>query len=157
MAKPVCDRMGTCPPSILKKKNNYRSIYSLRLSVFCKTLTLLSLHQCRSSLDLCVVAPSSFPFSSSSYGFSSLLSFFFFYWFTGQDQHFIFNCQPTQLPSLLFILLQPLDAPPHSFHFLHFLHFAFYFFDGMPFCFSVFIIDWMTTTLVSLHFFFPLW
>ena len=32
-------------------------------------------------------------------------------------------------------------------HLFHSLHFAFYFFDGMPFCFPVSLIDWMTTTL----------
>ena len=139
VANPACDQGGHMPTLNFEKNTLPRYISSQNLNILQNSYF--------------VVSPSSpFCFGSSlccSF-FPLLFIFLWLFFFTiiflllliyGQDQPFIFNCQPTQLPSLLFILLQPLDAPPHSFHFLHFLHFAFYFFDGMPFCFSVFIID----------------
>ena len=137
VAESVCNQGGHVSTLNLKKIH-YLGIYPLRFLMFCKTLILLSLHLCLSDLIGSSHCCSFFPLL-----FIFLWLFFFTvifscYWFTGQDKHFIFNCQPTQLPCFSFFSNHVIPLP-HSFHFLHF---AFYFFDGMSFCFFCFY-NWL--------------
>ena len=102
-AEPACDQ---CPPSILKKIY-YLDIYPLRLSIFCKTLTLLTVHLGLSGLDLHYCS-FFFLLSSSSYG-SSSLTIIFLLLICGTKLFFIFNYLPTT--HQLFTLLQPRGSP----------------------------------------------
>ena len=109
VANPACDQGGHVSTLNFEKNTLPRYISSQNLNILQNSYF--------------VVSPSSpFCFGSSlccSF-FPLLFIFLWLFFFTiiflllliyGQDQPFIFNCQPTQLPSLLFILLQPRGCP----------------------------------------------
>ena len=134
VANPACDQGGHVPTLNFEKNTLPRYISSQNLNILQNSYF--------------VVSPSSpFCFGSSlccSF-FPLLFIFLWLFFFTiiflllliyGQDQPFIFNCQPTQLPSLLFILLQPHGCPsPTLFTFYIFYILLFTFLMGCLFVF----------------------